>query len=181
MYCIGSFARELVWCGAASLLPPPPPPSPPSSGLRHFASSSLTCWMCPFEFRWFQAPWWLFALLESRKDHCCVWRLKRFYRLHARKKRVVPVLTCLFAPVAYRDYAPFFGVYRSWLSLVPSLWPLVCWSHSGGVGFSWRRCALWTPAHPWRSSAAVPCTARLCSPPAAIRMLVAFHGQTPQD
>lgn len=97
MYHIRSFTREVVWCGAAPLLPPPPP-SPPSSGLRHFASSSLTCWMCPFEFLWSHASWWLFVLLESREDHCCVWRLKRFYRLHARKKRlswsVVLVLTC---------------------------------------------------------------------------------------
>lgn len=117
-----------------------------------------------------------------RRPLLCV-KVKAFSQvcMRVKKKRVVLVLTCLFAPVAYRDYAPFFGVHRSWLSLLPSLWPLIYWSHGGCVGFSWRRCALWTPAHPWRSSAAVPCTARLCSPPAAIRMLVAFHGQTPQD
>lgn len=70
----------------------------------------------------------------------------------------------------------FFGV----LSLHPSLWFLVYWSRSRTVGFSWPRCALWTPARLWRSSTAVLLTVLLCSP-AAIRMLEAFQGQTPQD
>lgn len=121
----------------------------------------------------------------QRRALLCVKVNAFFCSLRARKERspwsLVLVFTCLFALSADRDYAPFFGVYPSWLSVSSSLWPLVCWSHIGTVGVSWRRRALWTPAHPWRSSAAVPCTARLCSAPAAIRMLVAFHGQTPQD
>lgn len=193
LYYIGSSAKEVPWRGAAPLLPPPPP-SPPSSGLRHFASSSLTCWMCSASvsvvssFPVVVCPLGVQrrALLSVKVNALGFVFISVFFgSLRARKERspwrVVLVLTCLFALSADRDYAPFFGVYPSWLSVSPSLWPLVCWSHSGSVGVSWRRRALWTPAHPWRSSAAVPCTARLCCPPAAIRMLVAFHAQTPQD
>lgn len=95
----------------------------------------------------------------------------------ARKRHCPRLYLCVCSG---RDYAPFVGVHLSWLSLFTSPPPsLVCWSHCGSVGSSWRRRAPWT--QPWRSSAAVPCTALLCSPPAAIRMLAAFHHQAPQD
>lgn len=149
-----------MWWGTAPLLLPPPP-SPPSTGIRHFASSSRTYWMRPFEFLCFLAVWCLFIHLEPRKDHGCVRRLTRFTRLHA--------------------LDPFVCSCVLWLCLVFIVLPVVaasvhipqllssllvpqrnCWVSR------WRR-ALWTPAHPWRSSAAVPCPALICSARAVIK------------
>lgn len=164
-----------MWWGTAPLLPLPPP-SPPSSGIRHFASSSRTYWMRPFEILCFLAVWCFFVHLEPRKDHGCIRRLTRFTRLHARKERRPRsspfVCSCVLWLCLLCTFLPVVAASVHIAQLLSSL--LVpqrnCW-------VSWRRRAPWTPAHPWRSSAAVPCPALICSAPAAIRMQVAFHRQ----
>lgn len=164
------FKGGSAWCGATPLLPSLP--SPPSSVISPSRPALVGC--VRFKFRDFKLPAACF-LSWSPENNAAVNGGERVFTHYMRVKSahlgVVLVLIGLFPPVAAPSVCSIF-------QCPPVLAVFTAVHLTSNLGFPHRWClvslALWTPAHPRRSSAAVPCTAFLCLPLAAIRMLVDF-------